>query len=493
MAPEDGGTSGVGAAVAQNLATRGAQIILLTHHASSDPFLVDYIDDLRGSTNNELIYAEQMDLSSLQSIRVFATKWVDNAPPRRLDMIILCADSLIPRFGITSKTQDALDPVWGINYIANFHFLSILSPAIRAQPPDRDVRIIFATCSSYVGGDLKPLKDTRDPLPAGRKYETSKLACMIFAQAFQKHLDAYHRPDKQPNNARVVAVDPGFTRTPGMRRWLTMGSLWGLLLYLITWPFWWLVLKSPLQGAQGFLVAAMEAELGRGSGGRLLRECKEVDYLRKEIRDDDAQKKLWTFSDRQIEALEKDGAVKRALAKKENEGLERAKATASGKDREGSLRIAPPSNHATSTNNTSSATGGAPSAPGIHDTLRSSLTPTPAPSASSTNTSQSHPTVSTHPLESRLAAWQSTQDSLKMNMLRRNFGIAEPVRRGMEMKICREGEWRPVCLGGSAGVGGDVLAGRDAELSWEDVYKGDETREGADFHSEMEAQLKMDW
>lgn len=48
-------------------------------------------------------------------------------------------------------------------------------------------------------------------------------------------------------------------------------------------------------------------------------------------------------------------------------------------------------------------------------------------------------------------------------------------------------------MGGSAGVGGDVLAGRDAELNWEDVYKGDETREGADFHSEMEAKLKMDW
>lgn len=292
---------------------------------------MDYIDDLRVSTSNELIYAEQVDLSSLQSIRVFATKWVDNTPPRRLDMIILCADSLIPRFGITLKTQDALDPIWGINYLANFHLLSILSPAIRAQPPDRDVRIVFATCSSYVGGHLKTLKDTRDPLPPGRKYETSKLACMIFAQAFQKHLDAYHRPDKQPNNARVIAVDPGFTRTPGMRRWLTMGSLLGLLLYLVTWPFWWLVLKTPVQGAQGFLTAAMEAELGRGSGGRLLRECKEVDYSRKEIRDENTQKTLWAFCEKQIEALEKDGAVKRALAKKENEEVEKAKPNAPGK------------------------------------------------------------------------------------------------------------------------------------------------------------------
>lgn len=312
----------------QQLATRGAQVILLTHHAPSDAFLVDYIEDLRASTNNELIFAEQVDLSSLQSIRVFATKWVDNAPPRRLDMVILCADGLVPRFGITSKTQDALDAVWGINYLANFHLLGILSPAIRAQPPDRDVRIIFATCPSYVGGDLKQLNDTRDPLPPGKKYETSKLACMIFAQAFQRHLDAYQRPDKQPNNARVILVDPGFTRTPGMRRWLTMGSLWGLLLYLFMWPVWWLVLKSPLQGAQGFLRAAMEVELGRGSGGKFLRECKEADYLRKEIRDECAQKKLWTFSEKQIEALEKDGAVKRALAKKENEKWGKAEPSA---------------------------------------------------------------------------------------------------------------------------------------------------------------------
>lgn len=59
-----------------------------------------------------------------------------------------------------------------------------------------------------------------------------------------------------------------------------------------------------------------------------------------------------------------------------------------------------------------------------------------------------------------------------MASLRRTFGIAEPVRRGMELKIARAGEWRPQMLGGSAGVSGDVLAGRDLEITWEDVYRG---------------------
>ena len=246
-------------------------------------------------------------------------------------MVILCADSLVPRLGITAKTQDGLDPVWGINYLANFHLLSILSSAIRAQPPDRDVRIILATCPSYIGGDLTSLKDTRNPLPPGKRYETSKLACMVFAQAFQKHLDAYQRPDKQSNNARVIIVDPGFTRTPGMQGWLTMGSLWGLLLYLVMWPLWWVVLKSPLQGAQGFLRAAMDIELGRGPGGRFLRECREVHYLMKEITDENSQKTLWAFSEKQIEALEKDSAVRRGLSKEKKS----VKAELSGPRREG--------------------------------------------------------------------------------------------------------------------------------------------------------------
>ena len=57
----------------------------------------------------------------------------------------------------------------------------------------------------------------------------------------------------------------------------------------------------------------------------------------------------------------------------------------------------------------------------------------------------------------------------------------------MELKICREGEWRPQCLGGSASVGEDILTGRDADVTWEDVYRGD-GREGAG-EGEMQAEL----
>lgn len=309
----------------RELATRGAQIVLLTHHAPTDLFLVDYIDDLRTRCNNELIYAEQVDLASLHSIRTFATKWVDNAPPRRLDMVILCAATMTPRWGTSKTTVDGIEEEWMINYAGVFHLMSILSPALRAQPPDRDVRVLFSTCSSYIGGTLT-MSDTEIKTRSGStSHARAKLAVMNFAQAFQKHLDAYVRPDKQPNNARVFMVDPGFCRTPGTRRWLSGGSLIGLLFYVATWPLWWLILKSSNQGAQSYLSAAMEAEYGRGPGGKLIKECREIQPLRPEVKDEQIEKALWEYTQNQIERLEKQGAIKRAAEKRESsQGAEKA-------------------------------------------------------------------------------------------------------------------------------------------------------------------------
>jgi NAD(P)-dependent dehydrogenase (short-subunit alcohol dehydrogenase family) len=320
-----GGTTGIGAATALAMAQRGAQIILLVRQPSSDPFLVDYIEDLRSRSGNHMVYAEQVDFSSLYSVRKFATKWVDNAPPRRLDMIIMCAATLTPPGGTREVTDEGIEETWAVNYLANFHLLSILSPAIRAQPPDRDVRIIFTTCSSYISAP--PVDNVDDALSVkkwspSKAYARSKFALMVFGQAFQKHLDAYKRPDSMPMNARVIMVDPGFSRTPGMRRWLTRGSLVGLAVYLWLWSQAWLFLKSAEQGAQSLLFAAMDVSLGRGPGGKLIKECIEVDYARKDVRDEAMAKKLWEGSEKLIERVEREEAVKRALAKKEKDATE---------------------------------------------------------------------------------------------------------------------------------------------------------------------------
>ena len=326
-----GGTTGIGAAATLQLAHRGAQIILLVRQPASDPFIVEYIEDLRERTNNQLIYAEQVDLSSTLSIRKFATKWVDNAPPRRLDMVILCAATLTPPGKKRVVTKEGVEETWMVNYLSNFHLLSILSPAIRAQPPDRDVRIILTTCSSYirspsfVTGEEAMDENLWSP---GSAYARSKLALMSFGHAFQKHLDAYKRPDGLPMKARVIFVDPGYSRTAGMRRWLTRGSLSGLMVYLALWHQAWMWLKSAEQGAQSLLYAAMEITLGVGAGNKFIKECREVDFARTDVRDEKMAQKIWEGSEKLIERVEREEAVKRAMEKKlreEKEKMEKEK------------------------------------------------------------------------------------------------------------------------------------------------------------------------
>lgn len=315
-----GGTSGVGAEVAFELARRGAQLVLLSRRPGSDPFLVDYVDSLRARANNEMIYTEQVDLTDLLSVRQFATKWIDNAPPRRLDMVILCAATLTPPGGRRSETPEGVEETWMVNYLANFHLLGILSPALKAQPFDRDVRIIFATCSSYIyspklGEAASHAVDFAKYWTPAKAYASSKLALMTFAQAFQLHLSSYKRPDELPMSAKVVMVDPGLARTPGTRRWMTRGSLWGLLIYLLTYAFTWLFLKPPMYAAQSILYAAFDSSIVRDPGGKLIKECIEVDLARRDVKDEEIAKKLWESSDKLIEATEKKAAMRKAREK----------------------------------------------------------------------------------------------------------------------------------------------------------------------------------
>ncbi|KAI0523704.1 proteasome maturation factor UMP1-domain-containing protein [Xylaria bambusicola] len=160
------------------------------------------------------------------------------------------------------------------------------------------------------------------------------------------------------------------------------------------------------------------------------------------------------------------------------------------------MRIVPAAQHGSSFTHLPPSTS-APSAPGVYDVLRQGLNPAASPIPSSTSTPAAP--VSRHPLEARLKSWEATQETLRMESLRKTFGMAEPIRRGMELKITREGSWRPVCLGGgvgSTGVGSasvheDILTGRDASCDWEDVFTGEEHRGAASVHEEMERKLKI--
>lgn len=315
-----GGTSGLGANLAYELASKGAQLILLVR-STEDSWLVDYIEDLRERTDNFMIYAEECDLNSLYSIRKFATKWLDNQPPRRLDGVICCAAESIPIGKARQVTVDGVEKQMGINYLAHFHLLTLLSPALKIQLPDRDVRIVMATCVSQALGDL----DMKDALWLNRRYPTrepwklygtSKLMLTMFAKEFQRRLNSFERKDKAPCNVRVNMVNPGIMRTPSTRRFLSMGAIWGLLVYFILFPIFWIFFKSTSQGAQSFLYALAAPVFKNLDGGNVIQECKILKPARKELSDDGLQKALYDETEKLLEALEKSSAIERKKQEK---------------------------------------------------------------------------------------------------------------------------------------------------------------------------------
>jgi proteasome maturation protein len=62
----------------------------------------------------------------------------------------------------------------------------------------------------------------------------------------------------------------------------------------------------------------------------------------------------------------------------------------------------------------------------------------------------------------------------------------------MELKIVREGEWRPLVLGGGRpGVHEEILRGTDTGIEWEDVFTGEEMRGVVGVQEEMERKVGM--
>ncbi|RCK55808.1 hypothetical protein Cantr_05520 [Candida viswanathii] len=310
-----GGTSGIGAEIAYELGQRGAQLILLTRR-TNDQWVAEYVEDLRDRTNNGLIYAEECDLSSLYSVRKFATKWLDNTPPRRLDGVICCAAECLPRGTARQVSVDGVERQMGINYLAHFHLLTLLGPSLRVQPPDRDVRVLVANCSSLNLGDVdvEDLLWEKKQYPSAQPwkvYGSSKLLLGLFAKEYQRQLMAYERKDQTPCNVRINMVNPGLVRTPSTRRFISMGTIWGLILYLLMYPIWWLFLKSLTQGAQSFYFALYAPIFMKIEGGNLVQECKIMTKARKEFNDEELQKQVFEKTEELIKKLEMQSAIER--------------------------------------------------------------------------------------------------------------------------------------------------------------------------------------
>ncbi|EMR08979.1 hypothetical protein PNEG_02754 [Pneumocystis murina B123] len=92
-----------------------------------------------------------------------------------------------------------------------------------------------------------------------------------------------------------------------------------------------------------------------------------------------------------------------------------------------------------------------------------------------------------HDLEVFLKRWKYEEHESKMELLNRIFGISEPIRRKMELKII-DSEFRPIIFGRSSNIHHDILTGNDSSVDIDEIFLGDEDC-FVDFHSELEKRI----
>ena len=180
-----GATSGIGQAIAEALAARGAHVVVAGRDAKRGEQVVAGIQSARGHA--QFVGA---DLSSARSIAELA----DKSEKLLGGVDILVNNAGIFSFGPTAGTsEDAFHGMYAVNVRAPYFLTGRLAPGMAGRQWGRIVNI--TTMVAYLG------------MTGAALYGSSKAALQLLTQAWAAEFG--------PNGVTVNAVAPGPIRTPG--------------------------------------------------------------------------------------------------------------------------------------------------------------------------------------------------------------------------------------------------------------------------------------
>ena len=285
-----GSNVGLGYETARDLARRGGTIVLacrdleLGNRAASK---------IRTSTGNKNVECLHLDLASLNSVRKFSAEFI-----KRYGGVytLICNAGVWVPMENRRKTEDGFEIHFGVNHLGHFLLLQLLIPHIQTSG-----RIVLVSSGLCKGGKIDMKK--KDFIYDGRRLETDKKAISFAPTGYCdsklmntltcRQLDV----QLQGSDVTTYAVCPGFCRS-NLGRQVQMPFYKKIFL----WPLMKLIQRSPAQGAQNIIFAAVEDKEKLVSGamykdGKIAEEeTRFVDGLGKDL-----QKQLWDLSEKLIE------------------------------------------------------------------------------------------------------------------------------------------------------------------------------------------------
>lgn len=191
-----GATSGLGEAIATDLAIRGGHVLMTARTAQHGEFAVARIRQLAPGADLTVLTA---DLAVLGQVQELAAHVLDRCG--RLDTLILNAGVARPH---RELTVDGLEVDFATNHLSPFFLTHLLGDLLRVSAP---ARVIAVTSSAHRHVRMIDF----DALPTGidfhhlRTYSTTKLLNVLFISELSRRLAG--------SGITANAADPGFVRT----------------------------------------------------------------------------------------------------------------------------------------------------------------------------------------------------------------------------------------------------------------------------------------
>ncbi|MFI9582229.1 oxidoreductase [Streptomyces sp. NPDC052236] len=190
-----GANSGIGLVTAQELARRGARVILACRSEARGTRAQERI---RRAVPGAEVELGLLDLADLASVREFAARY----PYEHLDLLINNAGVMALPYG---RTADGFERQFGVNHLGHFALTGLLLPKLLDTPGARVVSLSSAmhTLANIDMGDLNSEHHYRRWIAYGR----SKTANLLFVHELARRLRA------AGSEVVAAAAHPGYAAT----------------------------------------------------------------------------------------------------------------------------------------------------------------------------------------------------------------------------------------------------------------------------------------